>query len=261
MLTPKGRQQVQGLREQGANMLVQNAGQGSDFMNQTMSKAYAEQGALQNAYLANAQRMTTEQQNIAQAMMQQQQALIKNVQLQAEAVQNSQKQAKQDEINAKRLVNEATWAGGKVQKDFIKGKVSEVATEARNFGKIDTFLSSFDGKTITNIDQVANSIQKLGLGINEFENYAAGAGQIFQNLKNALADPNMDPATKLANIQQALDQLNTIRGNGDGGAALQRIVSRLKELADGANMSEESVKVFKKTFTYFYICFHYIVCH
>ena len=47
MLTPKGRADVQALRQQGADMLIQNAGQGNDFIGQTMSNAYAQQGALQ----------------------------------------------------------------------------------------------------------------------------------------------------------------------------------------------------------------------
>lgn len=207
MLTPGGRQQVQNLRQQGNDLLIQayNA-QGTDF-GQTMANAYSQQSTLSQAYLANANQMNQVQQQIAQSLMQQQSALIKNVELSAQEVVNQTEKSKIAERETRRNYNQANKNQGMAMtpKDVAQ-ETERLRKMATQVGKIDALFGGQDHRLFNLTDvqglaQIDQLLKNLGVTMQSFEGYSDTAKQAAQNFFDALKNQDVAAA------QQALQDL------------------------------------------------------
>lgn len=195
-LTKKGKQKVEDLRTQANDELIKNAFDDGTLSGSATASAYKAQGDAQQTLINNAKNMTEEQKNIAQLLLDQNQALKEAALNQAEAARSAEDEA----TSAKRTfeirnkIN--TIQGGK---EALKS-VTDEATRLGRLNAVDTGLASSaeninfsninDKKSQTAIKNLQTSIANLQrgyseLGITAEEALGSNAAKAFGQMADA----------------------------------------------------------------------------
>ena len=232
-LTPKGRQEVYDLRAEGAKQLANIGG--------PMGAVYAQQGKAQATYAEVAPRLTTEQQMMAQFMMQQQAEQIKDV----ERANDQLKKVRLD--NGRKMANTAKdyrTATGNIQG---YGNIKSLAeTLGKSEGRIESFFNSF-GEAPENVEQVKTAIEGLKLSLEDFGNISDTAKQGFEELQQAMTDYEKGPSdAALATVKDKFQSLANIFYNDDGSFQEDKFNKLLSQLGidlDNSDVAEVFDKI------------------
>lgn len=245
MLTPSGRQQVQDLRQQGNNLLIQAYNsQGTDF-GQTMANAYSQQSTLSQAYLANANQMNQVQQQIAQSLMQQQSALIKNVELSAQEVVNQTEKSKIAERETRRNYNQANRNQGiTMSPKDVAQETERLRKMATQVGKVDALFGGQDHKLFNLTDtqglaQTDQLLKDLGVTMQSFEGYSDTAKQAAQNFFDALK--NQDVAAAKQALQDLEAEIMDIGATGFEGE-LDTLAEKLEKMGPPGEKAAKALR-------------------
>ena len=86
MLSKTGREKIKAMRTEANQRLIQNSVDDGTIQGATLGDAYKDLGTLQDAYLKSAQKMSEEQKQISQTLLDQQKIMIEQVRLSGEKV-------------------------------------------------------------------------------------------------------------------------------------------------------------------------------
>lgn len=92
MLSKTGREKIKALRTEANQRLIQNTVDDGTIQGATLGDAYKDLGKLQDAYLKSAQKMSEEQKQISQTLLDQQKIMIEQVRLAGEQVTKSEEE-------------------------------------------------------------------------------------------------------------------------------------------------------------------------
>ena len=198
-LTKKGKQKVEDLRTQANNELIKNAYDDGTLSGSATASAYKVQGDAQQTLINNAKNMTEEQKNIAQLLLDQNQALKEAALNQAEAARSAEDEAtsakRTFEIRSK--IN--TIQGGK---EALK-KATDTATRLGRISAVDTGLaSSAENINFSNINDKKSqtAIKNLQISIADLQR---GYNELGITAKEALGD---DAAKAFSQMAAAFDE-------------------------------------------------------
>lgn len=171
-LTKKGKQKVEDLRTQANNELIKNAFDDGTLSGSATASAYKAQGDAQQTLINNAKNMTEEQKNIAQLLLDQNQALKEAALNQAEVARSAEDEA----TSAKRTFEIRNKINTIQGKEALK-KATDTATRLGRISAVDTGLASSaeninfsninDKKSQTAIKNLQTSIADLQRGYSE----------------------------------------------------------------------------------------------
>lgn len=248
MLTPGGRREVQDLRNQGAQLLIDTAKSEGGVVGDSMEKVYTEQANLQQVYLQNVSKMNTYQKSIADQLIQQHTVLGQNVRLSAEQVANAEKEMQYSKVTVRRDLN----ATGRNTVANNARAITNLQDQAIAAGKIQKLFGaggSFGGSfkvDATNFQQMADVIQKAGLSLQNFGNFSTEAQSHFQTLQAQLNSTTPD----FQKIQIALQGLNDEINKGLP-QGIQTLIDGLVQFHYTGNESSEAAKKLKADLTDF----------
>ena len=263
MLTSKGREQVEGLRDSANKALIGGTGKGSSQQEQASADAYSNLGSLQGAYLKNVSKMSEEQKKIAQYLMEQQQTLIKNVELANQEVDAAEEQLNllqrkalntsytQTDDEGQQVKSSVTLSSS--QQDSLKGHISHYAqlqTAAGQYkqaleqiGKIKLGTKNFDSQK-KNLKEWANQVKASGVDIEKI--FGKKAASAFNKFDKLLDDTTVDVKT----LDKAMDKLYSSIDAVDvgtkdlekiekiftqAGMPIEEVRKRMEALANGAD--------------------------
>ena len=251
MLTPNGKQQIQDLQRQGAQKLIDATYTGKDNYSQTMGTAYQQQGTLQAAYLNNAERMSTVQQQVARSLMEQQSALISNVELQAQAVQQAEQQATAQERVSKTALRDLynTSDLDRDQKVSLYSNIKQnmnLAADLSSYqGEANSFLDGLQkiknaGQEF-NLDNIKQQLQDFPHLLEGFQATSTEAGDKFKIFIDAVNSGDLNKTKEaFTNLWDAVQAPM-------GASALDNIKSKIHALAvELAGDDTEAVKKFEQ---------------
>ena len=240
MLTPSGRKQINNLRQEGNQMLIDAAGSQGGVVGKSLSSAYKVQGELSNSYLNNVASMSEYQKEIANSLLQQQAALVKNVELSAEYLQNIESKANSAARDARRQMNMAPGAQRSPAENATQ--INQLRTFANEVGKIEALFGKglkFDikgsddvVKLKTLLSNLELDLEKVGRDFTEAQGYSEGFITSLQSLQEALASG--DPER----VADALKHLDEEIMSSD--ANMESFIQRMVEFAYGEDSSSEA---------------------
>ena len=241
MLTPKGQQAIQEQRDKASNLLTSTVGNmyQSSEGNAAVTESYRIQGDLQKAYIANAEKMSTTQQQIAQQILAQNAALRQSVELTAQELDNTNKM-----INNRKSV--ARGAMNAVNDHYAENanKVNKLQHMGQEAGKASAYLDKLDFSKITDIgdlQKIQTEMQQLGLSVKSFSAYGADAARKFYEFKQALASGDIDAAST------ALDNLMNAMANGTVHA--DSFIEKIVQMAADAGATEPQLDNLRNALT------------
>lgn len=128
MLTKTGKQHVENLRREANEKLIYNAYNDGTTAGAAKAAGYTAQGAAQQAFLDNAKKMSEEQRNIAQILLDQNKALSEAVIKQGELAKETEKEA----VSQKRIFELKTGLG----RSDKKGAIDDATNKAKRAGRL-----------------------------------------------------------------------------------------------------------------------------
>lgn len=243
MLTKAGRESVKQMRDEATQGLINSTGSGTVGTN--MSEAYKQQGALQDAYIKNAEKMDETQRKIAADMLDQQKILIKNISLQAEDLENQEKGLDLQERKIKVMAADVakTTKSTTFDASNFSSQLDELRTLSQKRGTLDSFMNSNMGFTITGIEDVkkldAAMTQATNEGKNFKEVYGDQAGKAFGLLRREIR--------KVISGNGSIDEVETKlqdlwNATGEGSSPIDDLRNKLTEFANGLDLTDPKQK-------------------
>ena len=266
MLTNKGKEEVRQLRDQANKALINGSdGEAETIPEKARAEAYADLGRLQNAYLKNVSRMNQEQKEIAQHLMDQQQILIKNVELASEEASQ-----REEELNLleRKTFKKAESKGtisredGKTETVTLEGvkqqisdyknlqiQIGQYKKSLEQIGKIKLNNKNFEEQR-KNLQAWSNQINSSGINIKKL--FGENAKKAFDNFSKGINDSSKSAEELNVLIDSLFSSIDSTGKEGEDdfekikvalvalGISAEDAEQRLQKLRQGANDTGES---------------------
>ena len=242
-----GQQYVEQQRQEVNNLLAKTNVENGTLGGANIAASYQAQGDLQNAYLKSAESMTAEQRTIAQLLLDQNKALGENVRLQAEATQETEKEASAMEreviLATKGRNNRAALETafrdrqGDLQRIGAAQTIdSQLATSMNKVNWSDT--ANKDQEAIQQVNAALKSLQQGFESVGETAENVLGAD--LSNVFERLIKYSSEGSVSVKRLKQAWD---TWTGKiGDTGQSFDKIVNKLTAIQAQANGIKKGTK-------------------
>lgn len=263
MMTKAGKEALQQEKER-ANALLINTYEGkTDLTSISMKSAIGEQITLQESYLKHAEKMNEAQRQHAGLLIQEQQILIKNIELKAQEIEKIQDETRELERRTRNQLNTDT------QKHYYK----DIQNTARTTGKVDAALNVLDknliganfAKDSQDFDKIQKVLNNLNVTAKDFEvAYGKDAANAFEKFKQSLNDKNgfdvNNSIQKLFSFQGVEERItkiterlkNNLKDNGldENSEEYKRLSAAIDETIDKEiKLGRESIDLGQKQFS------------
>ena len=211
MSTAEGRKEIESLKQEASELLVAEWTDRDTTSGLVAGEAYRQQGQLSGILLANAEKLSAEEQKQVQYLMDQHSSLVSQVVQSGEALEIEQKRAK---ILERRMIAEAQLAAG----EKSTHKASGVETHRKSLEGVTQLYYDISSISLTgNIDKDAQSFQRLEKIIAGLKNTTTQFGKEGQSaiklLKEGLESGTLSAST-LENVLLKLEKQQVISKNG-----------------------------------------------
>ena len=211
MSTAEGRKEIESLKQEASELLVAEWIDRDTTSGQIAGDAYREQGQLSGILLANAEKLSAEEQKQVQYLMDQHSSLVSQVVQSGEALEIEQKRAKALE---RRMIAEAQLAAG----EKSTHKASGVETHRKSLEGVTQLYYDISSISLTgNMEKDAQNFQRLEKIIAGLKNTTVQFGKEGQSaiglLKEGLKSGTLSAST-LDNVLLKLEKQQVISMNG-----------------------------------------------
>ena len=211
MSTDEGRKEIEDLKHEASQLLTAEWTDRDTTSGLIAGNAYKEQGQLQGILLANAEKLSAEEQKQVQYLMDQHSSLVSQVVKSGEALEIEQQKAK---LLERRMIAEAQLAAG----ERSNHKVSGVEVHRKSLEGITELYYKISSISLTgNMEKDAQSFQRLNKIIAELKGNTVQLGKEGQLAVNQLANGLKNgtlTAKDLDNILLQLEKQQVISMNG-----------------------------------------------
>ena len=191
----------------GQNAILQQRQEAINLLgNNTMGQAYKEYAKLQGTYLDNVSSMSNFQKDIAQSLLQQQQAMIQNVELSEKELKIAQDKTTESRMAANRYVLSTTGIDSAQRRTDIAALRDAAIKEGKVQGIIDKLGA--DSNQIASLKQVNDIFKSLDISIQDFDKYlGTGDNRFFKEFTNITQ--NMPSDQQAAALQKLFESIYT----------------------------------------------------
>ena len=238
MLTKKGQEKVESLRTEANDKLINNAFNDGTLEGSAKASAYKAQGAAQQTLLDNAKKMSEEQRNIAQLLLDQ------NKQLGEEAIKQVDivKSAKEEAITQKRILE--------LRNGLSKGDTADVTDKAVKNGaafRADAIMGSNMETIVKESSKVdmskltAGLSQSYKMNSTEMQNFNKEIGTTGQRVKSSIIEMN----SSVKSLKSGFTEMGTTAQDVFGeevGKAFDKMASAFAEDENGITVNIKSLK-------------------
>ena len=236
--------------KQQANSLLSTIGDPNTIIGKNMNEAYSQQGSLQNTYLQNAEKISKIEQKIASQYMDQQKILIKNVELQAQEVEQAEAQSRLSKNSTRgitlREVSKFDFdTEEKRQKEYskVRSNFDTLEESAMAYGRVSQYsniLGTTETITSDTLEQLRNKLKECKVNAEDFSKAFGDKGKTaFEKFTKALQ------VNDIEKVNEALVDLNNVLVNPDN-TKFQNLVQELKNYYATLTDSEEKQRDFNQ---------------
>lgn len=236
--------------KQQANSLLSTIGDPNTIIGKNMNEAYSQQGSLQNTYLQNAEKISEIEQKIASQYMDQQKILIKNVELQAQEVEQAEAQSRLSKNSTRgialREVSKFDFdTEEERQKEYskIRSNFDTLEESAMAYGRVSQYsniLGTTETITSDTLEQLRNKLKECKVNADDFSKAFGDKGKTaFEKFTKALQ------VNDIEEVNEALAELNNVLVNPDN-TKFQNLVQELKNYYATLTDSEEKQRDFNQ---------------
>lgn len=249
--TMMGKTQAENIStKQQANSLLSTVGDSNTIIGKNMNEAYSQQGSLQNTYLQNAEKISEIEQKIASQYMDQQKILIKNVELQAQEVEQAETQSRLSKNSTRgialREVSKFDFDNEEErQKEYskIRNNFNTLEESAMAYGRVSQYsdmLGTTGTITLDTLEQLRNKLKECRVNADDFSKAFGDKGKIaFEKFTKALQ------VNDIEEVNKALVDLNNVLVNSNN-TKFQNLVQELKEYYATLTDNEEKQRDFNQ---------------
>lgn len=241
--------------KQQANSLLSTIGDPNTIIGKNMNEAYSQQGSLQNTYLQNAEKISEIEQKIASQYMDQQKILIKNVELQAQEVEQAEAQSRLSKNSTRgialREVSKFDFdTEEERQKEYskIRSNFDTLEESAMAYGRVSQYsniLGTTETITSDTLEQLRNKLKECKVNADDFSKAFGDKGKTaFEKFTKALQ------VNDIEEVNEALAELNNVLVNPDN-TKFQNLVQELKNYYATLTDSEEKQRDFNQALDHF----------
>lgn len=236
--------------KQQANSLLSTIGDPNTIIGKNMNEAYSQQGSLQNTYLQNAEKISEIEQKIASQYMDQQKILIKNVELQAQEVEQAKAQSRLSKNSTRgialREVSKFDFdTEEERQKEYskVRSNFDTLEESAMAYGRVSQYsniLGTTETITSDTLEQLRNKLKECKVNAEDFSKAFGDKGKTaFEKFTKALQ------VNDIEEVNEALAELNNVLVNPDN-TKFQNLVQELKNYYATLTDSEEKQRDFNQ---------------
>lgn len=236
--------------KQQANLLLSTIGNPNTIIGKNMNEAYSQQGSLQNTYLQNAEKISEIEQKIASQYMDQQKILIKNVELQAQEVDQAERQSMLSKNSTRgialREVSKFDFDNEKERQNEyskIRSNFNTLEESAMAYGRVSQYsniLGTTETITLDTLEQLRNKLKECKINADDFSKAFGDKGKMaFEKFTKALQ------VNDIEEVNEALVDLNNVLTNPDN-TKFQNLVQELKNYYATLTDSEEKQRDFNQ---------------
>lgn len=236
--------------KQQANFLLSTIGNPNTIIGKNMNEAYSQQGSLQNTYLQNAEKISEIEQKIASQYMDQQKILIKNVELQAQEVDQAERQSMLSKNSTRgialREVSKFDFDNEKERQNEyskIRSNFNALEESAMAYGRVSQYsniLGTTETITLDTLEQLRNKLKECKINADDFSKAFGDKGKMaFEKFTKALQ------VNDIEEVNEALVDLNNVLTNPDN-TKFQNLVQELKNYYATLTDSEEKQRDFNQ---------------
>lgn len=236
--------------KQQANSLLSAIGDPNTIIGKNMNEAYSQQGSLQNTYLQNAEKISEIEQKIASQYMDQQKILIKNVELQAQEVEQAEAQSRLSKNSTRgialREVSKFDFdTEEERQKEYskVRSNFDTLEESAMAYGRVSQYsniLGTTETITSDTLEQLRNKLKECKVNVEDFSKAFGDKGKTaFEKFTKALQ------VNDIEKVNEALVDLNNVLLNPNN-TKFQNLVQELKNYYATLTDSEEKQRDFNQ---------------
>ena len=238
MLTKKGQEKVESLRTEANDKLINNAFNDGTLAGSAKASAYKAQGAAQQTLLDNARKMSEEQRNIAQLLLDQNKQLGEEAIKQADIV----KSAEEEAIAQRRILE--------LRNGLSRDDTAEVTDKAAKNGaafRADAIMGSNMETIVKESSKVdmskltAGLSQSYKMNSTEMQNFNKEIGTTGQRVKSSIIEMN----SSVKSLKSGFTEMGTTAQDVFGeevGKAFDKMASAFAEDENGITVDLESLK-------------------